>query len=164
MKHQIDKLDKKILKLISQNARVPFLEVARECNVSGAAIHQRVQKLTALGVVKGSEFVLDTKKIGYHTCAYVGISIASHYDNEKVIGILYSIPEIAECHYTTGRFALFVKIYAHDNRHLLDIVVNKITKIEGVEGAETFLLSLDEVFNRQISAFNEEEENEEEEA
>lgn len=164
MKHQIDKLDKKILKLISQNARVPFLEVARECNVSGAAIHQRVQKLTALGVVKGSEFVLDTKKIGYHTCAYVGISIASHYDNEKVIGTLYSIPEIAECHYTTGRFALFVKIYAHDNRHLLDIVVNKITKIEGVEGAETFLLSLDEVFNRQISAFNEEEENEEEEA
>lgn len=154
MKHQIDKLDRKILKQISQNARIPFLEVARECNVSGAAIHQRVQKLTALGVIKGSEFVLDTRKIGYHTCAYVGIAITARYNNDAVIKALYDIPEITECHYTTGKFALFVKIYAHDNRHLLDIIINKITTIEGVEAAETFLLSLDEVFNRQVSTFN----------
>ena len=41
----IDDLDEKILKLITKNARIPFLEVARECGVSGAAIHQRVQRL-----------------------------------------------------------------------------------------------------------------------
>lgn len=70
---QIDSLDKKILSIIQGNARVPFLEVARECGVSGAAIHQRVQKLTKMGVITGSEFILDPKKIGYYTCAYIGI-------------------------------------------------------------------------------------------
>lgn len=153
MKHQIDKLDKKILNLISQNARIPFLEVARECNVSGAAIHQRVQKLTALGVIKGSEFILDTRKIGYHTCAYVGLKISDTSKIDDIIDTLKSIPEIVECHYTTGRFALFIKTYAQDNRHLLEMIVNKLTTINGVDSAETFLLSLDEVFNRQLSTF-----------
>ena len=59
--HQLDNLDYKILKLIASNARIPFLEVARECNVSGAAIHQRVQKLTNLGIIKGSEFTIHMK-------------------------------------------------------------------------------------------------------
>ena len=61
--HQLDELDEKILKLIIGNARMPFLEVARECNVSGAAIHQRIQKLTNLGVIKGSEFIVDNTKV-----------------------------------------------------------------------------------------------------
>ena len=73
--HQIDRLDKKILQLISRDARIPFLEVARECNVSGAAIHQRIQKLKNLGIIKGSEFVIDTYKVGYETCAYIGITL-----------------------------------------------------------------------------------------
>ena len=61
--HQLDTLDEQILKLIADNARIPFLEVARACNVSGAAIHQRIQKLTNLGILKGSEYVIDPEKI-----------------------------------------------------------------------------------------------------
>lgn len=75
--HQLDELDEKILKLIIGNARMPFLEVARECNVSGAAIHQRIQKLTNLGVIKGSEFIVDNTKVGYETCAYMGLFLKS---------------------------------------------------------------------------------------
>lgn len=75
--HQLDELDEKILKLIIGNARMPFLEVARECNVSGAAIHQRIQKLTNLGVIKGSEFIVDNTKVGYETCAYMGLYLNS---------------------------------------------------------------------------------------
>lgn len=71
--HQLDSLDEQILKLIADNARIPFLEVARACNVSGAAIHQRIQKLTNLGILKGSEYVIDPEKIGYETCAYIGL-------------------------------------------------------------------------------------------
>ena len=114
MKHQIDHLDKKILKLISQNARIPFLEVARECNVSGAAIHQRVQKLINLGVIKGSQFVIDTYKIGYQTCAYIGINIKDMSLFNDVIAKIRAIPEIVECHYTTGKYAVLVKVYAKD--------------------------------------------------
>ena len=153
MKHQIDRLDKTILKLISQNARIPFLEVARECNVSGAAIHQRVQKLINLGVIKGSEFIVDTYKIGYQTCAYIGINIGNNSQFNGVVDAIKAIPEIVECHYTTGKYALLIKVYAKDNRHLLNVILDKITTIDGVVNTETFQMSLDEIFNRQLAVF-----------
>lgn len=154
MKNQVDSLDKKILKIIAQNARIPFLEVARECNVSGAAVHQRVQKMIAGNFLKGSEFIVNTYKMGYRTCAYLGITIKDTSYLNSIVKTLSDIPEIAECHYTTGKFAIFIKIYARDNRHLLNLVLEKITPIPGVDNAETLFMSLDEVFSRQISVFD----------
>lgn len=80
---KIDKLDKQILQLISADARIAFLEVARACGVSGAAIHQRIQKLTAMGVLKGSEFVIDPERIGYETCAYIGLNLKDPRSSTK---------------------------------------------------------------------------------
>ena len=103
--YQLDSLDEKILQLISKNARTPFLEVARECNVSGAAIHQRVQKLISVGVIKGSEFIIDPVKIGYNTCAYMGIFLKDANFFKEVVDELLKIPEVVECHYTTGKYS-----------------------------------------------------------
>ena len=152
--HRIDKLDKKILQLISQDARIPFLEVARECNVSGAAIHQRIQKLRNIGVIKGSEFIIDTYKIGYQTCAYIGITITNAKLLDSVITELQKIPEIVECHCTTGKYSLFIKMYAKDNKHLMQIILEKLTAISGIAHTETFQMSLDEAFRRQLSVFD----------
>jgi len=160
--HQIDRLDKKILQLISQDARIPFLEVARECNVSGAAIHQRIQKLRNLGIVKGSEFVIDTYKIGYQTCAFIGIILSDIKKFDYVVAELKKIPEVVECHYATGKYSMFIKIYAKDNRHLLQIILERLTLIDGVAHTETFQLSLDEIFKRQLSVFEINEEADEE--
>ena len=96
--HQLDQLDKKILRLISADARIPFLEVARECNVSGAAIHQRIQKLNNLGVLKGSQFLIDPEKIGYETCAYIGLYLKDPETFDEVVEKLRMIPEVVECH------------------------------------------------------------------
>ncbi len=152
--HKIDKLDKKILELISKDARVPFLEIARECNVSGAAIHQRVQKLKNLKIIKGSEFIINTNQIGYNTCAFVGILISDINNLEKVVENLRKIPEIVECHYSTGKYSIFSKIYAKDNQHLLKIILEKIIPIDGVEDTDTLQISLKELFNRQLSVFD----------
>ena len=148
MGQQLDKLDEKILQLISNNARVPFLEVARECNVSGAAIHQRIQKLINIGVIKGSEFVIDAGKIGYQTCAYIGIFLKEADEYQNVVKALHNIPEVVECHYTTGKYAMFIKVYAKNNLHLLSIIHHKFQKITGIESSET-LISFDEAFKRQ---------------
>ena len=147
--HQLDQLDEKILRLISGNARIPFLEVARECNVSGAAIHQRIQRLQNMGVIKGSEFVLDANKIGYNTCAYMGIFLKDANMFKSVIEELYRIPEVVECHYTTGKFAMFIKIYAKNNRDFLRIIHEKLQSINGILSTET-IISLNEGFRRQI--------------
>jgi Lrp/AsnC family transcriptional regulator for asnA, asnC and gidA len=146
---EIDDLDEKILKLITKNARIPFLEVARECGVSGAAIHQRVQRLLNIGVVSGSEFLINPQKLGYNTCAYMGIYLEKAKYHTRVVQELTKIPEIVECHYTTGQYAIFIKVQTKTNKHLKKLIDNEIQEIEGVARTETFV-SLEMEFKRQV--------------
>lgn len=144
----LDELDKEILNLIASDAKIPFLEVARKCNVSGAAIHQRMQKLTSMGVIKGSQYLFDPEKVGNGTCAFVGLLLCDPSDSDRVVSELVKIPEIVECHFTTGNYDLFIKIYAHDNAHLLSIIHDKLQPI-GIQRSET-MISFYEPINRQM--------------
>lgn len=157
--HRLDALDRKILKLISADARIPFLEVARACNVSGAAIHQRIQKLTALGILKGSQFIVDPEKIGYETCAYVGLFLKDPGNFDRVVDKLRAIPEVTECHYTTGGYDMFIKIYAKNNHHLLNIIHDKLQPL-GLSRSET-IVSFNAVIDRQLPVLEETDEVEE---
>ena len=145
---KLDKLDQRILHMISEDARVPFLEVARVCNVSGAAIHQRIQKLTTMGILRGSQFVIDPEKIGYETCAYIGLNLKNPEDFDHVLEALKKIPEVTECHYTTGNFDMFIKIYAHNNHHLLNIIHDQLQPL-GLSSSQT-LISFHSAFERQL--------------
>lgn len=145
---KLDKLDRQILRMVSADARVPFLEVARACNVSGAAIHQRIQKLTNMGVLKGSQFVVEPEKIGYETCAFIGLNLKNPEDFDRVVEELQQIPEVTECHYTTGNFDMFIKIYAQNNHHLLTIIHDKLQPL-GLSSSQT-LISFHSAFERQL--------------
>lgn len=146
--HDLDELDEKILKLIINNARTPFLEVARECGVSGAAIHQRVQKLTNAGVIKGSEFVLDPEKVGYSTCAFVGLYLVSPTSFDDVVQQLEKIPEVIECYYTTGQYDLLIKVFAKNNKDLLRIIHSELQPL-GLSRTET-LMCFKEGFRKKL--------------
>ena len=146
--HQLDALDRKILRMIAEDARIPFLEVARACNVSGAAIHQRIQKLTNIGVLKGSRFIIDPESIGYDTCAYVGINLKNPEKFDVAVEALKEIPEVVECHYTTGDYDLFIKIFAINNHHLLDIIHDKLQPL-GLASSQT-LISFHTAISRQL--------------
>ncbi|MDR3326881.1 MAG: Lrp/AsnC ligand binding domain-containing protein [Prevotellaceae bacterium] len=155
MKRLLDNLDRKILDCISKNARMPLVEVAKACeNVSGAAVHQRIQKMLSNGVLKGSEYMVDTDKVGYLTCAYVGIAISDMSQYNHIIVELEKNPHVVECHATTGRYVLLVKVYAKNNRHLGNLILDKISRIKGVSATETLQISLDELFRRQIMKFD----------
>jgi Lrp/AsnC family transcriptional regulator for asnA, asnC and gidA len=147
----LDSLDKRILTFLTKNARMPFLEVARQCGVSGAAIHQRVQKMIEEGVIKGSQFILDTKMLGYNTCAFVGIQVnlMQETTHDEVFKKISEIPEIVECHHITGKYSLLAKILTHNNEHLKKLLVEKIQSIKEITGTETFI-SLEEGFLRQL--------------
>ena len=148
MAHQLDSLDKKILKMISEDARIPFLEVARACNVSGAAIHQRIQKLTSLGVIKGPQFIIDPEKIGYETCAYIGLYLKDPGTFDRVVEELKKIPEVVECHYTTGGYDLFIKLFARNNHDLLTIIHDRLQPL-GLSRSET-IVAFNAVIDRQL--------------
>lgn len=145
---KLDSLDKQILKLIADDARIPFLEVARDCNVSGAAIHQRIQKLTSMGILKGSQFIIDPEKIGYETCAYIGLNLKNPETFDDVVAHLKEIPEVVECHYTTGDYDLFIKIYAKNNHHLLTIIHDRLQPL-GLARSET-IISFFSAIERQL--------------
>lgn len=142
----LDSLDIQILQQISDNARVPFLEIARKHGVSGAAIHQRVQKLTQMGIIKGSQFILDPEKMGYETCAFIGLYLKDPGKFDNVVSELKKIPEVVECHYTTGGYDMFIKIYARNNHHLLEIIHDKLQPL-GLSRSET-IISFNEAIKR----------------
>ncbi|MCR4604355.1 MAG: Lrp/AsnC ligand binding domain-containing protein [Prevotella sp.] len=145
---KLDRLDKQILKMIADDARVPFLEVARACDVSGAAIHQRIQKLTNAGILKGSQFIVDPEKVGYETCAFIGLNLKNPESFDEVVEKLKELPEVVECHYTTGNYDLFIKIYALNNHHLLNIIHDKLQPM-GLARSET-IISFHSAISRQM--------------
>ncbi len=151
---KIDKLDRQILDIISQNARIPFKDVAAQCGVSRAAIHQRVQRLIDLGVIIGSGYQVNPKMLGFSTCTYVGISLEKGSMYKRVVAELMKIPEVVECHFTTGTYTMLTKVYAQDNEHLMDLLNNKMQEIPGVTATET-LISLEQSIKKEIPILKE---------
>ncbi len=153
---KIDHLDKKILSILSKNARIPFKDVAAECGVSRAAIHQRVQHMMENGIITGSSFNVNPKSLGYSTCTYVGLNLERGSMYKEVVEQLAMIPEIVECHFTTGPYTMLLKLYARDNEQLMDLLNNRMQTIPGVVSTET-LISLEQSIKREVPA-NEDEE------
>lgn len=145
----IDVLDRKILSILVKNAKTPFLEVAKLCNVSGSAIHQRVNKLVDMGVITGSHFSIDPKKLGFRTTAYVGVYLENALLFSDVLNEMKKIPEIVQCHYTTGQYSMFIKIFAKDNIHLKQVLSEKLVAVRGVLRTETFM-SLEALIDRDV--------------
>ncbi len=147
---QIDGIDKEILRDLMSDARKPILEIARKIGISGAAIHQRLRKLEAAGLITGSKFVINPKVLGYSTMAFVGIYLDKAMRNPEAVKQLKEIPEVLECHYTTGNWSILIKILCRDNEHLMNVLNQQIQGIKGVSRTETFI-SLNQQIDRQIS-------------
>jgi Transcriptional regulators len=146
---KIDKLDRKILEIISQNARIPFKDVADVCKVSRAAIHQRVQKMIEMKVIVGSGYHVNPKILGFNTCTYIGVELERGSMYKDVVPELEKIPEVVECHFTTGPYTMLIKLYAQDNEHFMELLNGRIQEIPGVISTET-LISLRQSFKREI--------------
>lgn len=147
--YHIDATDQKILGFLVKNARMPFLEIARECGVSGAAIHQRVKRLEANGVITGSRLLVKPQALGLNVCAFVSVALSEANKYNEVVSSLKKIPEIVECHFVTGKYTLLVKMYCLDNDHLMEILLNTIQKIPYIQATDT-MIALDEAIDRQI--------------
>lgn len=146
---KVDQLDLKILSIISKDARVPFRNVAELCGVSRAAIHLRVQHLIDMGIISGSCYEVNFKRLGYKTCTYMGIRLEKGSMYKEVVEHLRGIPEIVECSYTTGPYSILVKMYAQDNEQLMELLNSKIQCIPGVVSTETMIV-LDSSIKRNL--------------
>ena len=146
---KIDNLDKKILKIVMKNARIPSKDVAVECGVSRAAIHQRIQRMIDTHVITGSGYHVDPKSVGFATCTYIGVKLERGSMYRNVVPEFEKIDEIVECHFTTGPYTMLIKLYSRDNEHLMDLLNNRIQEIQGVISTET-LISLEQSISRTV--------------
>lgn len=149
-KAAIDGIDKEILRYFMTDARTSVLEIARRIGISGAAIHQRLRKLEASGLISGSKFVINPKVLGYNTLAFIGVYLDKASRNVEAVKALEAIPEVLESHYTTGNWSILIKMLCEDNEHLMRVLNSKIQTIEGVSRTETFI-SLHQQIDRQIA-------------
>lgn len=145
-KQHLDTLDLRILTMLSENARKPYLEVARECGVSGAAVHQRIQRLGSNGVIVRSQCVVNPSVLGYDTCAFVGIILNSPDQYHTITEYLEQMPEVVDCYYTSGRYDILIKVYAHNNQHLLELLLG--LQKQGGARTET-IICFKQMFERQ---------------
>lgn len=147
--YQVDEIDQKILAYLVKNARMPFLEIARECGVSGAAIHQRVKKMENAGVITGSRLLVKPEALGLNVCVFICVSLTEADAYPRVIEALRKISEVVECHFVTGDYTLLLKIYCFDYDHLMNILIDTIQHIPGI-GHTVTMVSLDQAIERQV--------------
>ncbi|MGF1636280.1 MAG: Lrp/AsnC ligand binding domain-containing protein [Cyclobacteriaceae bacterium] len=147
--YDIDNVDLKILALLTEDAKMPYTEVAKKVFVSGGTVHVRMRKMEEMGIVKGTTLRMDYSKMGYDITAFLGIYLEKSSLYDDVIKKLNQIPEIVKIHYTTGNYNIFVKMHCRDTRHLKDVLHDKIQKVEGIKSTET-IISLEESLNRHI--------------
>ena len=147
--YKLDETDRKILYYLVNNARMPYMEIARECGISGAAVHQRIKKMEEGGVITGSQMMVKPGTLGLNVCAFINITLAEDNKYSEVIDALRHVSEIVECHFVTGKSALLLKVYCIDNDHLMETIINTIQRIPYVQSTET-MISLDQAFERQV--------------
>lgn len=152
--YQIDNIDFKILGILQHDATKPYTDIAKEVFVSPGTVHVRMKKMEALGVVKGSQLVIDYTKLGYDITAFIGIFLKESSLYERVVEELKQVPEILSMNYTTGNYSIFTKLICRDTKHLMELLHDKIQKVEGIERTET-LISLQESVNRPLYFQNE---------
>ena len=146
----LDGIDKAILRVLMENARTPVQEIARQLDLSGTAVHQRLKKLEDANLISGSYLKLNPASLGYSTTAYIGVYLDKAMRNPEAVAQLKKIKEVVECHYTTGNWSILIKILCKNNEHLMQVLNHEIQTIEGVSRTETFI-SLHQQIDRQIS-------------
>ncbi|PRY14788.1 Lrp/AsnC family transcriptional regulator for asnA, asnC and gidA [Pontibacter ummariensis] len=150
MNYEIDNLDKQILRLLMQDVTRAYTDIAKELGVSGGTIHVRMKKLTEMGVVKGSQLLVNPSAVGFDVCAFIGVFLEKGSEYKDAVAQMRAIPEIVELHYTTGSYSMFAKIICRDTKHLREVLNEKLQAIDGVQRTET-LISLEESISRQIT-------------
>ena len=146
---EIDNVDLKILSLLMQDATMAYTEIGKRIFVSGGTVHVRMKKMEDMGIVRGSQLIIDHTKLGWDISAFLGIYLDKSSLYEEVAVQLMKIPEVVNVHYTTGIYSIFAKIVCRDTLHLREVLHDKIQKVTGIQRTETFI-SLEESVNRPV--------------
>jgi Lrp/AsnC family transcriptional regulator for asnA, asnC and gidA len=147
---KLDDLDRAILKILMNDARTPYAEMAKQFNVSPATIHVRIEKMKTAEIIQRTEVVVNTKKLGYDVCCFIGINLNAARDYQSALNKLSALDEVVEAYYTTGAYNIFVKLMCRSIEELQHVLIDKVQAIGEVQSTET-LISLQNPINRNVN-------------
>jgi Lrp/AsnC family transcriptional regulator, regulator for asnA, asnC and gidA len=150
IENQIDSTDVRIIEALVEDGRIAYSALAEEIGSSNTLVHQRVRKLKEIGILTHPTFLISAQHAGYDTCAFVLIIVREAKQINDVIEALKKIPEVVSCVSIMGRYDLMVRVYAVNNRHLQDIVHDKLQAIPEVESTNT-MVAFEVSFERQVN-------------
>ena len=147
---QLDEFDINIIKELEKDGRMAYSAIATNLKISNTMVHQRINRLTEQGILKGIKPVIDEKKVGYDWGSFTGLTLNKDQDSGRIIEELKKIPEITECYFITGSFTLYIKIIAKDHEHMRKILYEKIDNIPGIAKTDS-IMELGCAFKRNVS-------------
>lgn len=150
IENQIDSTDRRIINALMEDGRIPFSTLAENIGSSNTLVHQRVRKLREMGILKQPVYLVSPEHAGYDTCAFVLIIVREASQIQETINELMKIPEVVNCVSIMGRYDLMVRVYAVNNRHLQDIVHDKLMAIPWIESTNT-MVAFQVSFERQVT-------------
>ncbi len=145
----LDKLDHQIIHHMMSDANISYAELGKKFFVSAGTIHVRIKKLQDAGIVKGTRFNVDFKKLGFDVIAFIGIYLKESSLYDTAAKELQKIPQIVRLNYTTGNYSMFAEIVCKDIAELRHVLHDELQKVKGIERTET-LISLEESLNRSV--------------
>lgn len=118
----MDDLDRKIITLLLDDARMPYAHIAEQLAVATTTVHQRVRRLHERGVIRGTRVALDWEQVGLPVTALVSVEYTGPDSLSTLAGRLAAIPYIQSCYSVTGEFDLMLVIRAHSSDHLGEVL------------------------------------------
>jgi Lrp/AsnC family leucine-responsive transcriptional regulator len=136
----LDAIDRRILGLLQDNAKMPQAEVAREVGLTAPSINERIRKLERAGYIRGYVAVLDEKKLGHDITAFVEVFVEHPKFEESFIEAVSVHDEVLECHHITGEFSLLLKVRVTDMTAFRRLLIEKLNSLRGVRQTRTVMV------------------------
>ena len=136
---ELDDTDREILRILQEDARTPFSEVARRIDMSSATVHDRVNRMEDAGVIEGYHAKVDPKSVGVGTAAFVGLRIEQGRTDDALREIR-AIDEVQEVHLTTGEWDVMLRVVAADTDALRDLLFSNLREVDGFARSHTMVI------------------------
>ena len=136
----LDAIDRKILSLLQDNAKMAQAEVAKEVGLTAPSVNERIRKLERAGYIRGYVAVLDEKKLGHDITAFVEVFVEHPKFEESFIEAVSVHDEVLECHHITGEFSLLLKVRVPDMTAFRRLLIEKLNSLRGVRQTRTVMV------------------------
>jgi Lrp/AsnC family leucine-responsive transcriptional regulator len=137
---KLDRYDRHILEVLQEDGRISNQDLADRIGLSPSPCLRRVRALEEAGIIAGYRAMVDAKKLGLSLIAFINISMDRHTPERfaNFDATVSALPEVLECSLITGRDADYqLKIIVRDMEAYQDLLLHKITRIEGVSGVHS---------------------------